>query len=112
MTIAGERLVLDWLSSKGVRCPRCSRRKHGRTSCICSGDVELRKVVLQLGNIADPSGSGPCQPAWVPWLFGFILLLFSLIGASFVLTLEDGDRNIRYYLSLDPPMLIGATSAF
>ncbi|MET3920997.1 hypothetical protein [Arthrobacter sp. UYEF20] len=39
------------------------------------------------------------KPAWVPWLFGFILLLFSLIGASFVLTLKDGDRNIRYFLS-------------
>ncbi|WP_427136519.1 hypothetical protein [Pseudarthrobacter sp. S9] len=39
------------------------------------------------------------KPAWVPWLFGFILLLLSVIGASFVQTLTDGDRNIRYYLS-------------
>ncbi|WP_142031721.1 hypothetical protein [Arthrobacter sp. SLBN-112] len=39
------------------------------------------------------------QPAWVPWVSGFILLLLSVIGASFVQTLKDGDRNMRYYLS-------------
>jgi glucan phosphoethanolaminetransferase (alkaline phosphatase superfamily) len=33
------------------------------------------------------------KPAWVPWLFGFILLLLSVIAASFVQTLKDGDRN-------------------
>ncbi|WP_458778619.1 hypothetical protein [Arthrobacter sp. D3-16] len=43
----------------------------------------------------------PTEPkqAWVPWLIGFILLLLSVIGASFVQTLKDGDRNMRYYLS-------------
>lgn len=39
------------------------------------------------------------KPAWFPWLFGFILLLLSVIGASFIQTLKDGDRNMRYYLS-------------
>lgn len=39
------------------------------------------------------------KPAWVPWLFGFILLLLSVIGASFAQTLKDGDRNMRNYLS-------------
>lgn len=39
------------------------------------------------------------KPAWVPWLFGFILLLLSVIAASFVQTLKDGDRTMRYYLS-------------
>jgi hypothetical protein len=39
------------------------------------------------------------KPAWVPGLFGFILLLLSVIGASFVPTLNDGDRNMRYYVS-------------
>lgn len=39
------------------------------------------------------------KPAWVPWLFGFVLLLLSVIGASFVQSLKDGDRNMRYYLS-------------
>ncbi|MFY9636325.1 MAG: hypothetical protein WAL27_16535 [Cellulosimicrobium cellulans] len=44
------------------------------------------------------------KSAWVPWLFGFILLLLSVIAASFVQTLKDGDRNMRYYLSLTVPL--------
>jgi hypothetical protein len=39
------------------------------------------------------------KPTWVPWLFGFILLLLSLIAVGFVLTLKDGDRKIRNYLT-------------
>ncbi|MDQ0822305.1 hypothetical protein QFZ69_004617 [Arthrobacter sp. V1I7] len=35
------------------------------------------------------------KPAWVPWLFGFILILLSVIAASFVQTLKDGDRTMR-----------------
>jgi hypothetical protein len=38
-------------------------------------------------------------PAWAPWLLGFILLLLSVIGASFVQALREGDRNMRNYLS-------------
>ena len=38
-------------------------------------------------------------PAWAPWLLGFILLLLSVIGASFVQALKEGDRNMRNYLS-------------
>lgn len=44
------------------------------------------------------------KPAWVPWLFGFILLLLSVIAASFVHTLKDGDRTTRYYLSFTVPL--------
>lgn len=44
------------------------------------------------------------KPAWVPWLFGFILLLLSVIAASFVQALKDGDRTMRYYLSLTVPL--------
>jgi hypothetical protein len=44
------------------------------------------------------------KPAWVPWLFGFILLLLSVIAASFVQTLKDGDRTMRYYLSVTVPL--------
>lgn len=50
--------------------------------------------VLALIEISKEQG-----PPWFPWLFGFILLLLSVIGASFVLTLKDGDRNMRFYLS-------------
>ncbi|WP_442545002.1 hypothetical protein ACSBOX_04550 [Arthrobacter sp. KN11-1C] len=35
-------------------------------------------------------------PSWVLWLFGFVLLLLSVIGASFVQALKHGDRNMRY----------------
>jgi ABC-type Fe3+-siderophore transport system permease subunit len=38
-------------------------------------------------------------PAWVPWLSGFILLLLSVIGISYVQTLKDGDRDMRNYVS-------------
>lgn len=38
-------------------------------------------------------------PAWMPWLFGFILLLLSVIAASFAQTLKDGDQKMRYYMS-------------
>lgn len=38
-------------------------------------------------------------PSWVPWLFGFVLLLLSVIGASYVQALKHGDRNMRYYLT-------------
>ncbi|MFJ6281397.1 hypothetical protein [Arthrobacter subterraneus] len=38
-------------------------------------------------------------PIWFPWLSGFILLLLSVIGASFVITLKDGDQKMRYYVS-------------
>jgi hypothetical protein len=38
-------------------------------------------------------------PPWVPWLFGFVLLLLSVICASLVQALKHGDRNMRYYLS-------------
>jgi hypothetical protein len=44
------------------------------------------------------------KPAWVPWLFGFILLLLSVIAASFVQSLKDGDQTMRYYLSLTVPL--------
>lgn len=38
-------------------------------------------------------------PAWVPWVSGFILLLLSVIGISYVQTLRDGDRDMRNYVS-------------
>jgi hypothetical protein len=38
-------------------------------------------------------------PAWVPWLAGFILLLLSVIGTSYVQALKEGDRNMRNYVS-------------
>lgn len=38
-------------------------------------------------------------PAWVPWVSGFILLLLSVIGISYVQTLKDGDRDMRNYVS-------------
>lgn len=44
------------------------------------------------------------KPAWVPWLFGFILLLLSVIAVSFVLTLRDGNQTMRYYLSFTVPL--------
>lgn len=56
-------------------------------------------VVDILGAIAIFEMATEPKPAWVPWLFGFILLLISVIGASFVQALKDGDRNMRYYLS-------------
>jgi hypothetical protein len=39
------------------------------------------------------------EPTWVIWLSGFILLLLSVIGVSFVQSLRDGDQNMRYYVS-------------
>lgn len=52
-----------------------------------------------LGALAIFEMATESKPAWVPWLFGFILLLISVIGASLVQALKDGDQNMRYYLS-------------
>lgn len=38
-------------------------------------------------------------PVWVPWLAGFLLLLLSVIGISYVQTLKDGDGDMRNYVS-------------
>lgn len=57
-----------------------------------------------LGVLATLEVAKEPKQAWVPWLFGFILLLLSVIAASFVQTLKDGDRTMRYYLSFTVPL--------
>jgi hypothetical protein len=54
---------------------------------------------LLIFNMATGQTGDEPEPLWVPLLFGWILLLLSLVAVSFVLTLRDGDNNIRDYLS-------------
>lgn len=55
--------------------------------------------VLVIFNMATGQTAEEPEPLWLLLLFGWILLLLSLVAVSFVLTLRDGDSNIRDYLS-------------
>jgi hypothetical protein len=52
-----------------------------------------------LGVLAISVWAAQPEPGLAPWFVGFVVLLISLIGTGFVLTLKDGDRNMRNYLS-------------
>lgn len=55
--------------------------------------IDVLGVVVVVGMVREQG------PAWVPWLAGFLLLLLSVIGISYVQTLKDGDRAMRDYIS-------------
>lgn len=65
-------------------------------AAIAAFDVLGALVIFNMAT--GQTGEEP-EPLWLPLLFGWIMLLLSLVAVSFVLTLRDGDNNIRDYLS-------------